>query len=210
VKRAKAPRTRRGQGARSRKRLLEVATALFTERGYGNTAVSQIARDADLPITSLYFHFGSKRDLLAAVIEDRTSRTRDELEIGVSANPDEAIDALVEQARERFDEHVAGLRLRVALTFEEHEESGDIVALALAGRARTEATLARTFTRLYADAGKSRAQRLGARLADVYLAGVQGICLEQLVRPRTQAELRWKFRLLADTLRFVARDALDR
>ena len=54
-------------GERSRRRIREVASALMAERGYVGTSVSAVAKRSRLPASSLYWHFGSKQGLLAAV-----------------------------------------------------------------------------------------------------------------------------------------------
>jgi len=60
---------RRAQGAASRERLLEAAVALFAERGVAATGVDAVARKAGIVKSALYWHFGSKQGLVAAVIE---------------------------------------------------------------------------------------------------------------------------------------------
>jgi AcrR family transcriptional regulator len=50
-----------------RKKILEIATALFAEHGYEDTATSEIARRAGVAEGSVFRHFGNKQGLLAAV-----------------------------------------------------------------------------------------------------------------------------------------------
>jgi AcrR family transcriptional regulator len=57
------------QSARSRKALIEAATALFAERGYGETSVQAIGERAGVSRGSIFWHFGSKEGLLWAVVE---------------------------------------------------------------------------------------------------------------------------------------------
>jgi len=64
-------------GERSRQRIREVASELMAERGYVGTSVSAIAKRSRLPASSLYWHFGSKQGLLAAVAAEGGSQWLD-------------------------------------------------------------------------------------------------------------------------------------
>ncbi|ORB15382.1 TetR/AcrR family transcriptional regulator [Mycobacterium noviomagense] len=62
------------RGARSRELLLDAAEQLMAEKGYAATPVSAICKAAGVPVTSLYWHFGSKDGLLATVMERGAER----------------------------------------------------------------------------------------------------------------------------------------
>ncbi|MBI2706594.1 MAG: TetR/AcrR family transcriptional regulator, partial [Actinobacteria bacterium] len=65
--------TRRSRAERSentRRRLLDVARALFAERGYDATPIEEILARTGLSKGAFYHHFPDKRELLAAVYED--------------------------------------------------------------------------------------------------------------------------------------------
>jgi AcrR family transcriptional regulator len=53
----------------TRERILDVAEALFAERGFAGTSVRDIAASAGLTAASLYNHFDGKEALYAAVLE---------------------------------------------------------------------------------------------------------------------------------------------
>lgn len=53
----------------TRDRILDVAEALFAERGFAATSMRDIAADADLTAASLYNHFAGKDALYAAVLQ---------------------------------------------------------------------------------------------------------------------------------------------
>jgi AcrR family transcriptional regulator len=74
----RAPRARRvsrqreaGEATRreTRRRLLVAARAEFAERGYAAATVIRIAERADVSVQTLYANWGSKRNLLRAVME---------------------------------------------------------------------------------------------------------------------------------------------
>ncbi|MFK0091911.1 TetR/AcrR family transcriptional regulator [Pseudomonas sp. NPDC090592] len=49
--------------------LLEVARQVFTERGYADTSMDDLTAQAGLTRGALYHHFGDKKGLLAAVVD---------------------------------------------------------------------------------------------------------------------------------------------
>jgi TetR/AcrR family acrAB operon transcriptional repressor len=62
------------QSSRSREKLLEAATKLFGERGYRDTSVQAIGETAGISRGSIFWHFGSKEGLLAAVVAQAFER----------------------------------------------------------------------------------------------------------------------------------------
>ena len=54
--------------------ILTVAARLFRDRGYDATSLRDIARAAEIPIGSLYYHFPSKDELFAAVYVEAMGR----------------------------------------------------------------------------------------------------------------------------------------
>ena len=55
--------------ARTAEAILDAAERLFLERGYRETAIQELADEADVAIASLYAHFGSKEGLYLALVE---------------------------------------------------------------------------------------------------------------------------------------------
>jgi AcrR family transcriptional regulator len=55
--------------AGTRERILEAALDLFAERGYAGTSVADLAKQLGITKAALYYHFASKSDILAALIE---------------------------------------------------------------------------------------------------------------------------------------------
>lgn len=53
----------------SRRRLLEATTEIAAERGYDGTSIALVTKRSGLPASSVYWHFGSKDELLAAAID---------------------------------------------------------------------------------------------------------------------------------------------
>ncbi|TRW14282.1 TetR/AcrR family transcriptional regulator [Glacieibacterium frigidum] len=58
-------RSRRYDPAETRQRVLAAANMLFSSRGFSNTGTADIAREAEVSEGSIFYHFGSKKNLLA-------------------------------------------------------------------------------------------------------------------------------------------------
>jgi len=65
--RAVEPRSRRYDPAETRQRVLEAANLLFSTKGYAATGTADIARAADVSEGSIFYHFGSKKNLLVDI-----------------------------------------------------------------------------------------------------------------------------------------------
>jgi len=63
------PRGRYQKSDVSRERILEAATELFATRGYAGAGVDRLAERSGIAKTAIYYHFGNKEGLLAAVLE---------------------------------------------------------------------------------------------------------------------------------------------
>ncbi len=64
----------------TRDRIVETADRLFYERGYGHTSFADIASAVELSRGNFYYHFKTKDEILAAVIELRKQKTQTKLD----------------------------------------------------------------------------------------------------------------------------------
>lgn len=55
-------------GVDKRTRLVKTATKLAYERGFNNTALSDIAREADVPLGNIYYYFKTKAEIGEAIV----------------------------------------------------------------------------------------------------------------------------------------------
>jgi AcrR family transcriptional regulator len=62
---------RRERSRATRARVVSAATARFTERGYLATTIESVAAEAGVAVQSVYYLFGTKRNLLQAVLDAR-------------------------------------------------------------------------------------------------------------------------------------------
>ncbi|MGI9590137.1 MAG: TetR/AcrR family transcriptional regulator [Myxococcota bacterium] len=89
-------------GAETRERILDAARALIADRGYGGASVAAICKAAGVVRTSLYWHFGSKAGLLAAVANRFFESWNERIRAGALASTDplERLDALLDGMRQ--------------------------------------------------------------------------------------------------------------
>lgn len=58
----------------TKKKILDVALTLFSEKGYGNVFVGQIAEGVGIKAPSLYKHYKSKQDIFEAILDEMRKR----------------------------------------------------------------------------------------------------------------------------------------
>ena len=69
-----APTKRQQQGESSRELILDATERLMATKGFAATSISDIRNACGLPASSIYWHFGSKEGVLAAVMERGAER----------------------------------------------------------------------------------------------------------------------------------------
>lgn len=79
-----------GKAARTRRRILDAASHEFAVHGYGGASLRRIAAAAGLQVGSLYFHFPTKDDLVAAALVDGVESARAQLLLAIEAVPETA------------------------------------------------------------------------------------------------------------------------
>jgi len=89
---AKLPRRERAKRAQ-REEMLAAALALFSEKGYRNVSMHEIAEKAEFAIGTLYNFFRSKEDLYKALIKEQAGRFEEALRKAID-EPDEEVDKL--------------------------------------------------------------------------------------------------------------------
>lgn len=62
-----------------RKCILEAAIRLFSDKGYEQTSIEELAREAGIGKGTVYSYFETKRDIVRAFCEDQLEYTRNEL-----------------------------------------------------------------------------------------------------------------------------------
>ncbi len=191
------------QGAVSRERILDAAVELISERGYSATSVDALCRRAGIVKTALYWHFGSKEGLLAAVIERVSSAWIDEIQKSAYqvGEPFERFSRALAGLRAIVEERPHLLRLLLALLLERSGEDDE-----------TRAALRAAFQRARrAVVDGIEATTPGLRdpdlIAHTILSLVQGALLLTLADP-AEANLDRLFGELQRTVRLVLADRM--
>src|SRR3954454_4125580 len=111
------------RGERSRELILDTAERLMASAGFAGTSIAAITAQSGLPASSIYWHFGSKDGLLAAVMKRGADRW-------FAAIPDwsafegdaaERSEAILAMAAEALAQHPDFLRLFYLLALELEE-----------------------------------------------------------------------------------------
>ena len=76
------------RGAATREHVLTIATRLFAERGYDDTSIEAVLREAGVSRGSLYHHFTSKEALFDAVLERVEARVGEAGQAAAAGAPD--------------------------------------------------------------------------------------------------------------------------
>jgi AcrR family transcriptional regulator len=94
----KRGRPQKGESGGLRAELIEKSAQLFRTKGYDNTTVRDIAAAAGIQAGSWFYHFKTKQDILAAIMEQGMARSLAEIEAIASQTlpPREMLRRLVE------------------------------------------------------------------------------------------------------------------
>jgi AcrR family transcriptional regulator len=107
------------QDERTRGRLLRAAVSVFDRKGYAAASVREIVELAGVTKPALYYHFGSKERLLAAVLDEaaRAFARKMEQAMARSGTARDRLFALCTDINELFQEHVPVVRVAHAAFF---------------------------------------------------------------------------------------------
>jgi AcrR family transcriptional regulator len=123
-------RGRYPKGDASRERILDAATELFATRGYAGAGVDRLAERSGIAKTAIYYHFGNKEGLLAAVLERAASQWIDGIQQAArqAGDPLGRLDRALGGMRAMLEEKPWILKLFQILTLEVAEEKPEIRA----------------------------------------------------------------------------------
>jgi AcrR family transcriptional regulator len=146
----------RTRGSARRRQLLDVATRLFYERGYGRTTLQDIADEMGFTKAAIYYYSKNKEELLLDIYEEivlpATERARE-----IAAGPESGADRFTELITEHLRTFLANLHVNAVF---------DVQSNALSPTAKRKV---QTWGRDY-----------GTILRDVYVEGVKDGSLRDL------------------------------
>jgi AcrR family transcriptional regulator len=188
------------KGMVSRDRILDSALELFARRGYAATGVYDIARTAGIEKTALYWHFGSKEGLLAAVLDRMDEEFVERIAKRVARVADDSdarLDLFVNGLRKFVSERSELVRLMLGVTIERSSVS-----------AEARAAMQRIFERTRLAVAQGFEQALGVKLPDADLiARLVLACLwEAAVRAQVTPRAVEHERFFAHLRRLIALD----
>jgi AcrR family transcriptional regulator len=186
------PTKKQQQGEQSRELILDATERLMATRGYAATSISDIRKACGLPPSSIYWHFGSKEGVLAAVMERGADRFFAAIPTSEDAETQLAVLSTLQSQHPDF------LRLFYMLSL---ERNNDPAVAAVIRRVRdTAITRFRdAITQLLpADAPGSKADRVVAELTAVAVALSDGVFFAEHLEPDTDVER--MYRLLSTAL----------
>jgi AcrR family transcriptional regulator len=111
-RRREAPR----KGDLREEAILDAAEALLESEGLEPVTVEQIARGAGISRASLYFYFGSKQEVLTALVARTMAAIREEAELAVEevdVLPQKTIERVIKRIEKQWLEHTVVMRAAV-------------------------------------------------------------------------------------------------
>lgn len=171
------PTKKQQQGEQSRELILDATERLMATRGYAATAISDIRKACGLPASSIYWHFGSKEGVLAAVMARGAERFFSAIPVEGTAERQLAVTAELQAHHPDF------LRLFYLLSMERTDDA----AVAAVVRQVRDTAIARFGDAvrglLPAGVDAARAERIVADLTAFAVAQSDGIFYARHLEP---------------------------
>jgi AcrR family transcriptional regulator len=193
---------RHQQGEESRQRILDAVISIASERGYEGTTVALVSERSGLPVSSIYWHFGNKDALIAAVIRRSfdawEAALAEPLSIPEGATRRQALAAILHHDAGSLVAHPEFLRFGLMLALEEREDEPEARRLFLEVRHASRTRIEQGFSLLLLAEGIED-PTVATRLAALTMATVDGLFLARQAEPAT-ADLGGGLELLATAL----------
>jgi AcrR family transcriptional regulator len=177
-----APTKKQLQGEQSRELILDATERLMATRGYAATSISDIRKACGLPPSSIYWHFGSKEGVLAAVME----RGADRFFAAIPTSDD--VEGQLAALSQLQSQHPDFLRLFYMLSL---ERNNDPTVAAVIRRVRDTAIrrFREAITQLVpADVPRARSERVVTELTALTVALSDGVFFADHLEPDTDVE----------------------
>jgi AcrR family transcriptional regulator len=167
-------------GLNSRDVILNAARALISEKGYDGMTVSDLVAQSGLPASSIYYHYGNKLGVLAALLE-RTSEELHSLFPSPSAFDDLApldrLEAWFTAACRSLDERPDYLRLLVGIAVGPQKDTEAVQATVRRIRDNAHASWVSALTPIFAADGRKADKALVEKLAVLGRALTDGLAV---------------------------------
>jgi TetR/AcrR family transcriptional regulator, cholesterol catabolism regulator len=178
VARNAGPKESLSKSARTRRRILDAAAHVLSQKGYAGTRLSDVADYAELQAPAIYYYFPSREDLIEEVMYAGIADMRGHLQNALDALPPEtspidkilaAVEAHLRHELELSDYASASIR-----------NSGQMPERLRARQLKEDAAYGRIWRRLFDEASADGQLRddLDARLAQLLVIGALNWCAE--------------------------------
>ncbi len=174
----------RGQarrGAERREAIIDAAITVFAERGYRDGSLADVAEKVDLTPAGILYHFGSKEELLLAVIAERDRRAGEVVADDRGLKGMAALRAAVRFAHQ--SEHEPGLALLHTVLQAESFEPDAVTHEYFLARSRFLRDLVTGVLRDAQELGEVRADVDCAAKANEVVAFLEGAAVVWLMEP---------------------------
>jgi AcrR family transcriptional regulator len=88
----------------ARDRILKTAVKIFAEKSYEGSRIDEIAREANVPKSLIYYHFKSKEDILQVLVDNFIKEYMNLIEDTVEENHKEKAENLPDRMKNRYYE----------------------------------------------------------------------------------------------------------
>ena len=176
------------EGAETRQRILDTALDLIASNGYSATSIAKISTAAGVQPASIYWAFGSKEGLLAAVMERAAERWfATELKPAPTDGP-----ADMEKALQRWTASISArpgfLRLLLVLSLERRDGDPEILMAAQRVRKQARHTLVRRLEQFIPLEDSARRRASARQLAYLVMMLLDGVFVSRQVEPGDLSE----------------------
>jgi AcrR family transcriptional regulator len=171
------------QGENSRELILDTTERLMATRGYAATSISVICKACGLPASSIYWHFGSKEGVLAAVMERGAERFFAAIPSHGNPAASTDVDAQVAATAKLLTEHPEFLRLVYLLGLERTEDPAVGAAVRRVRDSAIAGFRGAITTLLPSDVPPALADRVVGELTALAMAMSDGVFLADHLEP---------------------------
>ncbi|MFE2337805.1 MULTISPECIES: TetR/AcrR family transcriptional regulator [Streptomyces] len=162
----------------SRDVILDAARTLVTSRGYDGMAISDLCTESGLPASSIYYHFGNKLGVLAALLERSFEEAHAQFPAPSSfddLDPLPRFEAWITKACASLDQRPDYLRLLLAISVGPHKDVEMVRTTVRRIRDSAHASWVDALTPVFAAGGSEQEHAFVAQLAVVGRAMTDGL-----------------------------------
>jgi AcrR family transcriptional regulator len=177
---------RSARKAQTRARLLEAAARVYARAGFGGATLDEVAAEAGYTKGAVYSHFGSKENLLLALLEEHLAEEiAEQIQLfETTSSPDERPVVGAARYMERLDEDPDPFRLFVELwSYAQRDER--LRRRVAGGMGAMRATFERFAAAGAAESGIDELEHASERFASVMLGLSIGMAMVRLIEPDT-------------------------